>query len=522
MIITVASLGACGQKPPVVVLPEVFPRVSSEPVIHPTSIAPVLMQRFYVQQQHNSDKEIEFEATYRGLKYQPRTSNYPGYVGWDILTVPRSDSSRADWLVFKLHRPAKVAIAWNEKAAWLSAWTPAGDIPGGFKSYTKDFPAGEHKLPSPGRDNDAYELLFAETSGTPSSAPTLPTEAPAGATLPQPNTTCPDWLHHMYSVEKGGIKYDSWHPQIDPVYWCYFKHEHGGDPSLIGYNGAALEYVAKLFNDQAEIHEGFKNFVIRDESTNVGWYISVHAETGFEHRVCTRFHTVVIAAVGLKDTANFTKGELLAELGFKGDFGASLTNQEFAGKRSVIDKKTLAGGACLDQKAINTEITAAKSKAEKTIRVSADPFGNNGYEGWNGGIQKLLGFSFPDWHGGLNIDIRNPSTACATLECTALDRNKNDHGDERTLFMSGVRLTYDRRNDTVNGSAADGVFYTDLYGATFYDADASGRIRQFIKPNLNVSLPDGSYTTEDAWRGLYVKDGFVPRIELEDALGTIN
>ncbi|MFN3267278.1 MAG: hypothetical protein ACK41E_10635, partial [Deinococcales bacterium] len=285
---------------------------------------------------------------------------------------------------------------------------------------------------------------------------------------------------------------------------------------------AALEYVAKLFNDQAEIHEGFKSFVIRDETSGVGWYISVHAETGFEHRVCTQFHTVVIAAVGLRDTAQFAKGELLAELGFKGDFGASIANKEVGGKAFVIQKTTMAGGSCANQQAIFDAGKAVKTKSFKRIRVAADPFGNNGYEGWDGGIQKELGFSFPDWNAGLMIDIRNPATACATLECTSITRNQNDHGDERTIFMNGLKLAYKKSFDVVNGAAADGVFYTDLYGAIPYDSDGKGRIRQYVKPNLNLTLPDGFYTTEDAWRGLYVKDGSVPRTELENALGEIN
>ncbi len=520
VLVFAAALGGCGLSP---LLPVVPVRISSEPAIHPTSLAPVLMQRFYTQNENRNEKEIRLSANYRGLKYQPRDSAYPNYIGWDSLTVPTSDSSRDDWLVFKLNRPATVAVVWNRTAGWLGSWTAGTDVPGGYKSYKKSFEAGEVKLPSPGKGNPAYELLFAEKNGQPSSAPALPPQAPAGAVLPQPNETCPDWLHHLYEVTgRDGKKYDTWHPQVDPVYWCYFKHEHGSDPALIGYKGAALEYVAKLFNDQAEIHEGFKSFVIRDDTTGVGWYINVHAETGFEHRVCTQFHTVVIAAVGIKDTAGFSNGEVLAELAFKGDFGPSITNKQVGGKNFVIQKTTLAGGTCANQQAIFDAATSNKSKSAKRIRVSADPFGNNGYEGWDGGVQKELGFSFPDWNAGIAIDIRNPSTACATLECAALVRNKNDHGDERTIFMSGLKLTYKRSSDTVNGSAADGEFYTDLYGTTFYDANGTNRIRQFIKPNLNIALPDGFFTTEDAWRGLYVEDGSVPRIELEDALGEIN
>jgi hypothetical protein len=517
------AFAACGQQPTAPVLPVVPPRISSEGATHPTNLPHTLVQRFYIQNESKREKEIRLEPSYNNLKYQPRNSNYLTYVGWDSLTVPTSDSSRADWLVVKLNRPAVVALTWKNTAPWLADWTASTELAGGFKSYKKEFPAGDIKLPSPGKGNSAYELLFAEAGGTPSSAPTLPPQAPAGAALPQPNQTCPDWLHNLYSVKaKDGKTYGTWHPQIDPVYWCYFRHEHGADPALIGYDGAALEYVAKLFNDQAEIHEGFKSFVIRDETSGVGWYISVHAETGFEHRVCTQFHTVVVAAVGLRDTAGFAKGELLAELGFKGDFGASIVNKKVGDQEFVIKKTTMAGGSCANQEAIYNVGVATKSKSAKRIRVAAEPFGNNGYEGWDGGIQKELGFSFPDWNSGFAIDIRNPATACATLECANITRNQNDHGDRRTIFMSGLKLNYKKTLDTVNDTAPDGVFYSNLYGDKFFDADGAGRIRQFVKPNLNLTLPDGFYTTEDAWRGLYVKDGSVPGTELENALGEIN
>ncbi|MFN3266511.1 MAG: hypothetical protein ACK41E_06680, partial [Deinococcales bacterium] len=271
------ALAACGQ-PANPILPVVPPRMSSQGATHPTNLPHTLVQRFYIQNESKREKEIRLEPSYRNLKYQPRYSQYPGYIGWDSLTIPTSDSSRSDWLVFKLNRPAVVALVWNKTAPWLLDWMRGGDIPGGYKSYKKTFPAGEVKLPSPGKGNPAYELLLAEENGTPSGAPALPPQAPEGATVPQPNQTCPDWLHRMYSVTaRDGNNYGTWHPQIDPVYWCYFRHEHGADPALIGYNGAALEYVAKLFNDQAEIHEGFKSFVIRDETSGVGWYISVHA-----------------------------------------------------------------------------------------------------------------------------------------------------------------------------------------------------------------------------------------------------
>jgi hypothetical protein len=521
------SLSACGNG--FNLLPEEPIRVSTEIAVSPTGLTPTLLAKYYRVEAFTGDKSIRLEPQVGGLEYRPRYSQYPGYTGWDSLDVPNSNSSRTDWLRITLNREATVAVVTKTSFGWLSAWEKGSEIPGGFKSFKKKFPKGEFQLPSPGKGNDAFEVLFAESDSKASSAPTLPSKAPAGATLPEPGKKCPDWLHHEYNVVgRDGITYDSWHPQIDPVYWCHYGHEHGSDPALIGYTGSALEYIARLNSDQPEIHEGFKNFVMRDDETGLGWYISVHAETGFHHRLCVQNHTVVIAATALKDNAakGWKAGELLAEVGFKGDFGPSIVNNTVADKNPPI-QMTMEGMTCPNQAEIEAKIRAERKDGQlkrfKRIRVAAEPYGNHGYEQWDGGLQKELGFSFPDWHGGLLMDIRNPATACNTLLCTQVVRNRNDHGDSRTIALYDISLKYKASLDTISGAAADGVFYTNLYGDQFSDKESAAfSVRQYIKPGLDIMMPKGHFETQDAWRGLYVEGGGAPRIELEDGLSEVN
>jgi hypothetical protein len=519
------SLSACGG---LSAKPEEPIRVSTEIAVSPTGLSPALLAKYYRVEAFEGDKSIQLEPQVSGFEYRPRSSQYPGYVGWDSLEVPRSDSSRADWLRITLNREATVAVVTKTSFGWLSSWTKGSDIPGGFKSFTKKYPNGEFKMPAPGKGIDAYEVLLSESDGKPSSAPGLPATAPAGATPPEAGKSCPDWLHHEYSVTgNDGIKYDSWHPQIDPVYWCSYGHEHGSDPALIGYKGGALEYIARLNKDQAEIHEGFKSFVVRDEENGVGWYINVHAETGFMHRVCTQNHTVVVAATALNDNAakGWKAGELLAELGFKGDFGPSIVNNTVADKNPPI-QMNMVGMTCPDQAAIEAKIRAEHPKGElkrfKRIRVAAEPYGNRGYEQWDGGLQRELGFSFPDWHGGLLLDIRNPATACDTLSCAQIVPNRS-HGDSRVIDLYDIRLKYKASLDTISGAAADGVFYSNLYGDQFSDKESAAfPVKQFVKPGLDVVMPRGRFETQDAWRGLYVEGGGAPSLELEDRLGEKN
>jgi hypothetical protein len=528
LAVLASALVACNSKqitaPPTPMPNEFYAEVSSGPVKHPTTLAHTLIQRYHVLYEHDGAGQRQLIPFFGKVKYQPRQSTFNNYLGWDVLNVPRADvarSERSDWLNFTLNRPAKVVVLWHQSTPWLSTWQANNDSDG-YKVFSKDFAAGEHKLPSPGIDVEPYTLLLAEENGQPSSTPALPAQAPVGAVVPMPNSRCPSWLHEMYSVQgPDGQLYDSWHPQIDPVYWCYFGHEHGSDPGLIGYSGVALGYVAKLNFNQNEVHHGFKGFVIRDDATNIGWYFSVHAETGFENRVCVQFHTVVVAAVGLANTSNFAKGELLVELSLKGDFGASIVNKLFANKEYVIKKTSNAGAACADQEAIYNAGILANSKAIKKIRVAADPFGNDGYEVWGGGLQRALGFSFPDWSSGLVIDIENPTTTCDTITCNTMVRG-NERGDLRALTLNYMRLTYKPELDTTDASPADGVFYSDLYATQFYGVDGSNRIHQYVKPNLDIPLPQGEFRSADAWRGLYVFEGFSIPLGIEDSLDETN
>ena len=79
-----------------------------------------------------------------------------------------------------------------------------------------------------------------------------------------------------------------------------------------------------------------------------------------------------------------------------------------------------------------------------------------------------------------------------------------------------------RTKDDVDG-VSDGTFYTDVYGVKVLPA-APTAIKQFIKPGLNITLFTDRFHSEDAWRGLYVddNDAGVPRLELDNAFGTLN
>ncbi len=521
---------------------EVAPQIASDLTSSAAAgVQPRLVGRYYAinafEQNNNNVTQLKLEPAYDGFKYKPNNSKYtPGFTNWDTLTVPNSNSTRADWLRLTLTRDAKIAILDMQKPTWMDgSWTEGKLSDPTFKSYQKNFKAGEIQLGASSNPQKPYTVLFAEADGTPSVYPGMPTNVPVGETQkPVANTNCPAWLNKLYTVKGPDDQmYDSWHPQIDPAYWCYFGVEHGSDPALVGLPGWALGYVARKNNDQAELLEGFKGIAIRDEKTKLGWYINIHSETGDLHRVCTQKHTVVVIVTDLTMPASSYPANVLARLGYKGDFGASQSTRELAGTHPIITG-TNAGACPDDQKTISAGLTTNPKDGPvffKNIRVLANGDGktqeNNGYENWQGGLNSTLGMSVAGWFGGntqprFKIDIRNPSTACNDLTCINTVTN-DSHGDERTFFVPELKIAY---TDTVRllDENNDGEFYTDVYGKVRSTSSDPKAIKQFIKPGVTLVGPDGGFHTEDAWRGLYVDDNLagVPRIELEKALLNTN
>jgi hypothetical protein len=349
-------------------------------------------------------------------------------------------------------------------------------------------------------------VLLAETNGQPSAEPALP----AGISeRPQPNQTCPGWLFNAWrGVGPDGAEYPGWHPQIDPAYWCYYGYEHNSDPALIGYQ-ASFTYTANKFNNQKEPIEGFKGFAIRDG--DVGWYVNIHSETSTEARICARFHTVVVVAY------NWKTKERLAELAYKGDFGASQAN-EGTNPFFTTECTDIRTGQKVTQESIASETKAVK-------RIRAVSVANSGYENWAGGLNKNLGMTFSG--NGMKIDIRNPATSCPDLACSSVVSNGSSSSTRRTLQFSKLTITYDQSKDATDNKPGDGYFYTDPYGEAPITPDANGQvpanaIKQFIKSGAKITL-DGFYTTEDGWRGLYVRSGMnVQDVELEGSLGNVN
>lgn len=448
----------------------VQPRGASSPPPSPAPLATLL--KAYLVAGPQPDYEFvryrprQFAA---GLNLDPgdgpmRVDDPGPYAGWDVLNTPSREIntvlSLERWLQLTLNRPAQVAIVWRgatEPPAWLAAWAPGGAavIDGeSLPTYTRALPAGDTWLGAvqdPSRPNpppaSTYLVLLAEADGKPSVAPS----SPAGQESPRPNQTCPAWVHDQYvTVGPDGKTYRTWHPQIDPLYWCYFHHEHGSNP---GAHKPAFGYAAGK-SGVDERHEGFK--VYRFLSANgVEFIVTHHFGTASAAKAaCVRFHTF--------DMAVYQGGVLAADLHLMADHGKSQH------ARSDAD---LQPAACPNQAA---EAEAEGSNGVRKFQVaSLDPVG---YEPWR------LDFARVVISGLDEFLVNTPSRIadCDTLRCDS-DVPTGDQGEFRFV-------TYGP-NFGIRAGAQAGEFYTDPRARTLVAPAQSGAVRQFVAPGLDLRLP---------------------------------
>lgn len=503
--------------------PTTPPPTSTPPTSQPSDAA--LLKSYVVQ---------DSWPQYGGMKYAPRQFaagldvdlstkttkiDSPGpYAGWDVLSTPNSGahtySNRTDWLTLQLNRPAKLAVVWRAGIPlpkWLgdanSGWARGEDVTVNGKAaptYTKSFPAGEVKLGGvydPGSTSttpkNTYPVLFAESDGTPPAAPAVS----AGLETPEPNQTCPQWVHDRYETKgPDGKSYATWHPQIDPVYWCYFNHEHGSDPSLLkaGYK-PAFGYTAAA-HGMAEPHVGFKSYAF-DDLAGQKWLVTQHFGTSGLARACNRFHTVDIAV------ADKASGKLLADLRFMGDFGKAITFET---------DEPLTPTACPDQA---RKADADGSRGNRKLSP-ASTFTGTGYEPWRAFVgQTVFGFEKDSF----TMSTPSFATMCKDLVCDQ-GQATGEKGEFRHLSVAGFGINSAR-------AKATGEFYTNPQGTALVASDTSGAVKQYISPGMRSTVAPSCNDSAnsfhlrvaaDPWQSEFVCGSKTKDIDLERALALPN
>lgn len=450
--------------------------------------SPTLLESYYVWQYAKT-----WQRATLGMRYRPRQFGAAPYNGWDVLELPSDNVfrsyNRRDWLYINLNRPATLAVLWRGRkpGTWLSGWVEGPRLTGN-RTFMKAFPAGLVTLGAiEGWENEAYTVLFAETDGSPSTTPSAPT----GLEQPRPNSSCPAWVHDQYMAEgHDGNMYRSWHPQIDPVYWCYFGHSHGSDPvQFAGDVNVTFDYYADK-GHRHEPHEGFKVFVVNTETHSM--MFTAHLGSSEAGRICARIHSYDVAL------ADRRTGGVLADLRLKGDFGYTM----------VVDK-----GAVF-YRLKSRDCPEMVNLPKSTVgRVRIPLVETSGYEPWNASVQgNVLGISnLP----ALVID--NSITNIEVVRHPDGTIRVDDRGFAEYVGVEYTGQAGDRhwmrvfsgeegQGFTVSASrsAVTGEFYTDYRGLIQLDRNDPRAVRQFIKPGLEFSYRnDNIIFTQDAWRNAF-------------------
>ncbi|KAI0557747.1 hypothetical protein FGB62_267g06 [Gracilaria domingensis] len=352
-----------------------------------------------------------------------------------------------------------------------------------------------------------------------------------------PNVKCPAWLHDLHVTptrdadvaERQGerIFWRTWHPAIDPLFWCYYDHEHGSFP---GKYRPPFHYTAFKTADpttsngrQAESHNGFKVFSFALNSQQKFVVMAVHMHVSHARRFTTRFHTIVFAILD-------KNWRLEAEVQMKMDFGAAVvtwanqTEQVISAVDAQIAKEldqrqVLARRrfnllnvdshypSSVDQRYLLHNFLKARVGNEREVLKGV-------YEHWRGPLNSCLRPKTEQLNRGFNFDVRNPSTAMRYINATTDASMQKLSGDNVNRFLKildtlqfGAEFCHFGGRE-LKEVGKGGVFFTDPYFSKLEKGAGKNSVRQFISPNLGVVelrkgliLPDGPW-----WQPM----GYVP------------
>ncbi len=350
--------------------------------------------------------------------------------------------------------------------------------------------------------------------------------------VPVPNTRCPKWLHDLYvtpSADTGSgahpldpTHWRTWHPIIDPLYWCYFDHEHGSYP---GNYRPMFGYMAWKMG-QLESHNGFKIFSLPVSALRAV-VITVHMHLSIPRRFTTRRHTVIFAVCRTGSAADW---EVEMELHMKMDFGPAQVT--FRNESTVpLDWGVADEVALQERKEAGRRFNVVDlSDFPTSVDRRYKLHGNGGKDGnGSGGAGELVEGSlargiYEVWRGPLNtcswsrsrsvnrgfsVDVRDPATAIrnvADLDSTqalagkSMDRVLRIGKDGMKVGLRWCRFDIFRSQEVVDLDGHGGVFFTDPYMSAVKRGGGPGVVRQYIRADFeDVDIARGSYTPVRVW-----------------------
>lgn len=393
-----------------------------------------------------------------------------------------------------------------------------------------------------------YNLLFAKPDAygsipkpfpypkSPQTVQGLLTGKRKSVTKVQPNKKCPNWLHDLHMTksrdptvaraQKELPMWRTWHPPIDPVYWCYYDHEHGAYPGLYSpmfdYTAWKTYDASTTHKRQDESHGGFKVFSFPLHEAEKFIVIVIHMHVAFARRFFTRHHTAAFAVLN-KDW------ELEMELHMKMDFGGAqvtlknrttiaANGQEKEIIQSLLGRKVMAGRRF---NVLNAADYPANVDPAFLLNCGIRPNANNErqalrgvYEQWKGTLNTCT-WGRKRVNHGFNFDVRDASTAMRSLEMATDETKQEMSGDgvNRVLIIpkksGALRVGTEycdfdvfKSDATISLEQSEGVFYTDPYFKVVEDGPGKNHVRQFISPEFEtIEIRPGKLTPLDPWGG---------------------
>jgi hypothetical protein len=506
--LTWAKLGAATPTPTATNTPTMTPTATATntptatPTPPPGSPASVLLETYDIawsqlQRGVQGDAEYRPRAFAVGLSVpdghcaNPVVSNAGAYAGWDLLRMP----SRHNWpwvslensVELTLQRSAQVGLVWrsdNPVPPWIAAqgWASGGTIAntggcsGSYQVFKRTLAAGTHPIPSMGyqtsgtfttAEDHGWWILLGEANG----AGSLPPTVPAGKAVPVPNSTCPSWLHDQHvTTDPAGQVRETGHGPVNHTYWCYYRHEHGDDPALLGVPGwAPPHHYAASADNASEFPEGFK-LAIFDDPSNPGLTLAVmmHFGTANTNHICNTFHEMLVAGA--------INGVLQFQLQWQADFGRASQNNSFEVFVPVTKPQCPSGSEL---------IPGSTGLRQVPVQTSTQPGplpNPRLYEPWRLDESRTVSV-FNSKFDDLMINTPDPQTICVNEDCADPPIVTGLPGAER--FMNWQDDTYVRSPAHAD---AQGYFWTNARATQVVTQGTAGAIRQFIKPGTNINL----------------------------------
>lgn len=358
---------------------------------------------------------------------------------------------------------------------------------------------------------------------------------------PVPNRSCPTWLHDVHVTRtRHGIDaisvreplyWRTWHPPIDPIYWCYYDHEHGSNPGdyhpMFGYTSWKTPKKGDTGDEshQIESHAGFKVFSFLVPGDGRFVVATLHMHLALARRFYERHHTIIFAV--LKAVGDVWETEL--EFHMKLDLGgaeATLSNgttvpidRESAEIIKSLEERGLRAGRRFNILNIDSGFPGSVDRAyfiKGDIRKGAVAISNGIYEQWKGPLNNCAS-SRGRLNQGFIFDVRDPTTAMRRAGGKPRDRDMqrlNGRSVNKILSLGndGVQIGAEFCNFTtpidgvsVSGSNvpdANGVFFTDPYFSTLVPRSGPRSLRQYMAPGFKMlDIPPGTVSPVDPWSG---------------------